>query len=126
MAEVRDQSQAYFDALNSDDPAAATALRFDDVVQMAPNSPPRMGASAIEASFRRFRAANNHRVETTIDDVDASGDLGVVRATFEQTIMPMDGSDGRIVTGSWLLVWRRHDGGPWKMSFETWTTYPIE
>jgi ketosteroid isomerase-like protein len=124
LANVRAQAEAYFAALMSDDPTAATALRVDDVVQMPPSSRPRTSSSAIEAVFSRFRASNDHTVVALIDDIQLSGDLAVTRATFEQTIIPKIGDDTTVVTGSWLLVWRRQPDGAWKMTTEVWTNHP--
>jgi len=83
---IRELLRKNDEAMTSGDPDGVAALYTDDAVEMGQNRPAIFGKSAIHALEERFLSANHAEVRTTVDKIQVSGDLAVVRAGF--TVSP--------------------------------------
>ncbi len=122
LGEVRAQFDAYNAAFAASDADRLAAWYTDDAVRIDPDEPIETGVAAIQAQLGTFFADNDYVLdEVTTDDVQASGNLAVIRATFREHWTPKAGGDMIQQTGRWITVWERQPDGTWKITTEMWT-----
>lgn len=122
LGQVRAQFDAYNAAFAASDADALAAWYADDAVRIDPDEPIETGVAAIQADLATFFADNDYVLdEVTTDDVQASGNLAVIRATFREHWTPKAGGDTMQQTGRWITVWERQPDGTWKITMDMWT-----
>jgi ketosteroid isomerase-like protein len=119
--EVRAASLAWDQEYNSGDIDALMDLYHDDVVSIPPGLPALVGKQALRADFEAFFEAYTATHQTTIAELEITGDLAVERATYTWSANARDGSGGFSETGRHIVI-RKRVNGAWKVLWEIWNT----
>jgi len=61
------------------------------------------------------------KLENKVEDIKLSGDLAVVRGSFEAVISPKEGGAKIHERGAWVDVCERQENGDWKMALTLYT-----
>lgn len=109
-------------AFQSEDAARAASHYAEDAVSMPPGFPPSYGREEIEADFQFLFDGFDLEREFTLADYEVSGNRGVRRAEWTQTLTPTDGGEPFVETGRCVLGFEKIDG-EWKVVWEIWNTY---
>jgi uncharacterized protein (TIGR02246 family) len=96
------------------------ALYADDA-RSSPADAPSLSVSELAALYEATFAQGTFDFTTDVLDVVVSGDIGVLRAYYANTITPTNGGEPVHRTGDWLVVLRRQDDGSWKLWREMWS-----
>ena len=118
--------QAWVDAMlaaqNDGDAAAATALSTDDAVYMPPDGALITGSDEVRAWWEDFFAQGSLEVSVSDEEIQAEGDWGFVRGTWNVAITPAEG--GEPVGGPYffIVITHREDDGTWKLARVIWHT----
>jgi len=112
----------YDAAITADDGTALASFFTPGGVEMPPGEPTLEGVEAIRAREIEFLTANDDEITSTVENVEVSGDLAVVRTNYTETWMPRDGSEPRSTEGKSILVLDRQVDGSWKVSSVIWNT----
>ena len=112
----------YDAAITADDGDALTSFFTPGGVEMPQGEPTLEGVEAIRARETEFLTANDDEITSTIENVEVSGDLAVVRTSYRETWTPRDGSEPRSIEGKSILVLDRQVDGSWKISSVIWNT----
>lgn len=112
----------YDAAITADDGNALAAFFTPEGVEMPPGEPTLEGVEAIRAREIEFLTANDDEITSTIENVQVSGDIAVVRTTYTETWTPRDGNEQRSIEGKSILVLDRQVDGTWKISSVIWNT----
>ncbi len=120
-AKIKEALKQYEVAVNSGDFEGWISLWDEDGVQMPPNAPPLHGKVEIVAGNKPwFDDLHVDLTVTSVDEVWASGDLGVTRCTYSASEHPK--ADEKSVTFSpdnkALTVWKRQADGSWKILYD--------
>jgi uncharacterized protein (TIGR02246 family) len=92
----------------------------DDVVQMPPERPIIVGKEALRSDWEKFFSENTDIWKPSIEYIEISGDLAVVRASGTESWTPKDGGETTTSVGKAIRVFRRGTDGSWKMFIEIW------
>jgi uncharacterized protein (TIGR02246 family) len=118
-------TRAYRDAWLSNSPAAVMATLTTDAVLLPSGMEPISGEAAIRAFwFPSSRPATTvTEMEQTIEGVEGSGDVAVVRGHGSLTFsMEQDGREVvRSQRSTFLNVLRRQADGSWKIAMRMWS-----
>ena len=127
VGEVRAQFDAYNAAFAAGDADALATWYVDHAVRIPPDDPMKTGVAAIQAGLATFFADIDYVLDdVTADDVQAAGNLAVIRATFREHWTPKAGGDTTQQTGRWITVWGRQPDGTWKITMDMWTVQQPE
>ena len=125
LAAIEDFNRRYVQAINDGDIATLAALTTDDHLMIMPNRPPLAGKAAlVESMTRAFERTEIDETWTPVETV-VDGDLAYQRGTY--TVAAREkGSDAemRATSGSFLRIYRRQPNGEWRMTRDTFNTYP--
>lgn len=110
-------------ALKSGDAQAYIENLTDDAVWMPPNEAALEGKVAIRdwlaALFEQIRV---EEIVITHDEISVAGDLALDRASFNWTLVPLDGGEPFIAKGKYIIIWQRQVDGSWKASHDIWNS----
>lgn len=81
------------------------------------------GRAALEARRESWRPTVGLRWEPANVEVAESGDLGFTWGPSEREVLQPDGTI-KVYFGHYVSVWRRTDGGPWRLAFDTGNGHP--
>ena len=117
---VRAWRDAMLAAENANDADATTALSTDDAVFMPPDGTFIAGADAIRAWWEDFFGQGSIAVTVSGDEIQADGDWGFIRGTWNVTVTPKEG--GEPVQGSYyfIVIMHREADGAWKLARAIW------
>jgi ketosteroid isomerase-like protein len=123
-AAIEDFNAHYVQAINDGDIDALAALTTDDHIMLAPNRPPLVGKEAnIEAMARVFDQTEIDEEWVPLETVVA-GDWAYQRGTFSVGARPRgETGEMRVVSGSFLRIYRRQPNGAWRMIRDMFNTY---
>lgn len=118
LAAIRAAADEFEEAGANNDWAAVAALYTEDAVLMPPNAPSVTGRAAVQEVFGQFPTLTSF--ELTIDDIQGSGDVAVVRGSYT---LAMD-IEGQSVedSGKYLEVRRKQADGSWPLVIDTWNS----
>ncbi len=118
LATIRAAGDEFEEAGANNDWAAVTALYTEDAVLMPPNATSVTGHAAIEEVFGQFPTLTSF--ELTIDDIQGSGDVAIVRGSYALT---MD-IEGQMIEdrGKYLEVRRKQADGSWPIAIDAWNS----
>lgn len=92
----------------------------DDLVMMAPNAPPVIGADSVATLMREFHDAFAVQVEYNSQEIVVFGDWAFDRGTEHFTVTPKAGGAPIQKSGNYLYVYQRQEDGSWKQSRVIW------
>lgn len=118
---IKSTIKQYQNAVNNSNIDLLIATYTQNAIQIAPNEPAINGATAI-----RNRAESNHAVyaydlTSNIEDMQVSGKLATLRATFSETMASRsDQNDKTTTSGTWVLLFRQQEDSSWRIFTEIW------
>ncbi len=89
---------------------------------MAPNEPAQTGRDAIRASLQKYFDQYAEESRNVAEDVRVSGDLAVVRGTFDGKSALKAGGHPAQVKGKWLGAYQRQPDGSWKILWDIYNS----
>jgi uncharacterized protein (TIGR02246 family) len=92
------------------------SLYADEPVLMPQDCPAITGKDAIRALYRSVLADYTFRNESTLKEVEASGDWGYFWSTYTLTATPKAGGEPVKSAGKSLFIVKREPGGAWKIA----------
>jgi len=107
-------------AVNAQSTESTLALYSNDAVFSPPDAPP-INMDELRSWYRRLFAENTFQFYTEPLDVVVSGDLAVLRASYEETVTPKGAGESVNNKGSWLIVLRKQTDGSWKLWRDMWS-----
>jgi len=107
-------------AVNAGSTEGILALYANDAVFSPPDAPP-LDVDQLRSSYDTLLTQNTFQFTTAPLDVVVSGDLAVLRASYEETVTPKGEGDSVHNTGSWLIVLRKQADGSWKLWRDMWS-----
>ena len=107
-------------AVNARNVEGILALYARDAVFSPPDAPP-VNIDELRSWYESMFGENTFQFASEPLDVVVSGDLAVLRASYEETVTPT--GEGEPVTneGSWLVVLRKQTDGSWKLWRDMWS-----
>jgi len=124
LAPVRALDSAYAAAWLSNDPEQVIALFTTDAV-ISPSGIPAIGGHEAMRAFwwpPDAPATKVNRFDLHQKWADRSGDMGVIRGTFELSF-DYDG-EPYSATGDYVAIMIRSDDGEWRMRLRAWNDLP--
>lgn len=121
LAAIQQAHFAYRDGWRTNDAAAVMASLTPDAVLMPHHGHPEVaGADAIREFWwpPDSPPATVTSFETTIDEVDGSGDVGYLRGTFSLSFEY--GGQTYTSTGNFVEITRKQENGDWLISHRIW------
>jgi len=116
-------SEAFDQALRTDDAEALLAHVADDVVLMPPGEAAVHGKAAMRAWYDGFLSQFRTASLTLADrDVLVGDGLVVVMGTHEWVLQPAAGGDAVLDRGNYLQVWQQQPDGRWLFAREIWNS----
>lgn len=117
---VRAWRDAMLAAQNANDADATTALSTDDAVYLPPDGALIAGSDEVRAWWEDFFGQGSLAATVSDDEIQAEGDWGFIRATWNATITPAKGGDP--VQGSYyfIVITHREADGAWKLARVIW------
>ena len=111
VAAIKASTEAFVQAVKSEDWTALAALYTGDAVVMPPNTPMIQGREAIQAWNETSPPITEFNL--TIVEIDGCGDLAFVRGTYSMTIA-LEGAPEPIQdTGKYIEIRRKQEDGSW-------------
>jgi uncharacterized protein (TIGR02246 family) len=92
------------------------ALYADDPVLLPQGQPAVTGRDAIRALYEAVLSEFQFTTESTLNEVDASGDLGYFWSTYRLTATPKGGGASTTSAGKSVFIVRRQRDGTWKIT----------
>lgn len=92
------------------------SLYADDPVVMPQGQAEVVGKDAIRPLYEAVLKEYDFTSESTLQDVEASGDLGYFRVTYKLTAIPKAGGESFAEEGKSLFIVKRQAGGAWKIT----------
>lgn len=95
---------------------ALIALFADDPVLLAQGQPAVTGRDAIRSLYEAVLSEFRFTSETTLNEVDACGDLGYVWSTYRLSATPKGRGNSITSAGKSVFIVRRQRNGTWKIA----------
>ncbi len=112
-------------AFNRGDVAALAVLYAEDAVLMPPDTATITGRPEIQRFWQGVREAGVTRVSLHPQQVTGNGDVAVEVSTADLTAESGDSQAG-VTRVKYVVVWRRHGGGPWQLAVDIWNGRPAD
>jgi len=109
-------TDAYIQAVRTEDWMAVAALYTEDAVLMPPNTPMIQGREAIQAWNEASPPITEFNL--TIVEIDGRGDLAFVRGTYSMTIALEDAPGPIQDTGKYIEIRRKQEDGSWLIAVD--------
>jgi uncharacterized protein (TIGR02246 family) len=107
-------------AVNAGDVDGILAHYADDAVFSPPDAPS-VTLEELRAWYDEMFGASTFEFSAEPLEVVVSGDLAVLRASYEETITPMGEGEPETHDGNWLVVLRKQADGSWKLWRDMWS-----
>jgi uncharacterized protein (TIGR02246 family) len=120
VAAIEASPDAFAEAMLAGDWAAVAALYTEDAVFMPPNEAAVEGRAAIQARLEPFPPFA--QFEATILEIDGSGNLAFVRATYSEAYTVEGTPEPIHDTGKYVEIWRKQPDGKWLIAVEIWNS----
>ena len=123
MENVRDAIAAavrnFTDSFERGDAAAVAAWYSRDATLMPPDSPMLKGTDAIRDFWQGAMNMGVKGAQLETLEVEERGDIAYELGRFELTLQS-PGGEGVKMRGKYVVVWKKEDGGGWKMHVDIW------
>ena len=116
VAAIKASTEAFIQAVRSEDVAARAALYTEDAVLMPPNQPMVQGLAAIQTWMEEFPAPTEFNLKAV--EIDGRGDLAFVRGTYSMTIAPEGTLEPIQDTGKYVEIRRKQPDGSWLIAVD--------
>jgi uncharacterized protein (TIGR02246 family) len=116
VASIKAVTEAFIQAVKSEDWAAVAAMYTEDAVFMPPNQPIVQGREAIQTWMEAFPTLTEFNL---IDvEIDGYGDLAFSRKTLSMTIAPEGAPEPIKDEGKALVIFRKQSDGSWLLAVD--------
>ena len=115
-----DAHAMYVAAINSNDLGQLLAALTDDVVFLAPNSPPMAGKAAVKPWLEDYLKAYKTHWDKPVLEFVVNGDWAYERYAWTSTDTPLAGGDPVKDTGWGLLIYHHDADGKWRVARDAW------
>jgi uncharacterized protein (TIGR02246 family) len=112
---VESRNRAFVGAFLRGDAKAISELYTEDAKVIPPGGEVVNGRAAIAEFWRKQIGTGVKDLTLSTGTVEAVGDLA-----YEDGIVKQVAKDGKVITGRYVVVWKRHDGGSWKLHRDIW------
>ncbi len=110
-------------AVNAGDPEGVQALYAADAVFSPPDAPS-LTAEELRSLYGVMFEESTFDFTSDVIEVVVSGDLAVLRASYEETVTPTGEGEPYDQAGTWLVVLRKQPDGAWKLWRDMWSIVP--
>jgi uncharacterized protein (TIGR02246 family) len=120
---VRSADSALQAAIVAKDAERTAALYAEDAELLPVAEPAVVGREAIRREWAKVFGIPGfaNRARVTRVEVAAGGGLAYTRGTYEAALKAPDGT-ATAERGKWVTVWRRQDGGAWRVVLDIFNT----
>lgn len=116
LAAIKEIMKQYAVTINAGDFVSWISLWTDNGIQMAPDTPARVGKKQIRAGMKPAFDQYIIKMVITNKELRASGDLGFARGNFTESLVPKKGGDREEYDGKYLTILERQTDGSWKIT----------
>ena len=120
VAAIEAWLQQVTDAVNAGDLESLLGLYAEDAVFSPPDAPP-LTVDELRSLYTVMFGENTFAFTAEALEVVVSGDLGVLRAPYEETVTPKGEGEAHDQGGTWLVVLRKQSDGSWKLWRDMWS-----
>ena len=121
--EIEQRVQEFEAAFNRGDLAALAALYTEDAMVLPPDSGTITGRSEIQRFWQGVWDSGARQATLRVQHVEGGGDLAAEVGAADLTV-EADGDQTSTVPLKYVVVWRRHTGGPWQLAVDIWNSSP--
>ncbi len=114
--------KSYLDAVNSNDAGRVLDVLTPDAALLPPHEPAVIGKAKIRPWAEGYFSAYAARWEKTLDDVDVTGGVAVLRYRYHSFDTSRTSGVRFEDVGKGLAVFRRGDDGRWRVSSDAWSS----
>jgi uncharacterized protein (TIGR02246 family) len=107
-------------AVSAGNPEGVLALYADDAVFSPPDAPS-ITLEELGSMYGVMFGESTFQFTAQVLDVVVSGDLAVLRASYEETVTPKGEGEPEDRDGTWLVVLRKQTDGSWKLWRDMWS-----
>ena len=104
---------------NAGDAAGVAELYTEDAALMPPGAARLDGRDAIRQYWQGMLDAGVGDISTATQEVEEAGNSAVEVGTISATA-PGDGDARVTLTGKYIVIWRRDEGGNWRLHRDIW------
>ena len=122
VAAIKKMQERELAAVGTGSADTALAVYTSDVIMMPPGEPAIVGSAALRTWFENATKDNNFSGNYTTNDVDVSGDLGVVHYVGQLTVTPKKGGPAMTEVIKGVHVYKRQADGSWKIAQDVWNS----
>lgn len=114
-AAISSRNRAFVGAMLRGDAKAVADLYTEDAKVIPPGGEVVNGRTAIAAFWKKAIDAGVKDLTLSTGTVESAGDLAYEEGTAKQVA-----KDGKVIAARYVVVWKRHDGGSWKLHRDIW------
>lgn len=122
VAAIKKMQDRELAAVASGNADSALAVYTNDVIVMPAGEPALNGDAAVRGWFEAFTKDNNVAGNYTNNDVEVSGDLGIVHYTGTLTVTPKNGGPAVTEAIKGIHVYKRQPNGSWRIAQDVWNS----
>jgi uncharacterized protein (TIGR02246 family) len=115
-AAIMAQRATYVQAVYAGDAAGAANIFAQDAVALMPDAPAISGKEAITRFYRALPPVGDFKLYG--EQIEASGDLVVIRGSNAYNVMPPGAATAVADTGKFVEVWKRQTDGSWRLLWD--------
>ena len=93
----------------------------DDAIAVRPNEPALVGREAIRSGRKQWAEELLLQEDYVVENVDISGNLAVVYATWSNIVTPKSGGEPRRGNGNWILIFKKQPDGKWNCTYSIYS-----
>ena len=112
---IRSLNARFTEILGSGDFTEVLPLIAEDGVDSPPGQPPNVGIAAIRKRLVWMTAEVKFRIQSELQQIEVSGDLGYVRCTYRAWTTSKTSGETSEEPGNWIQIFRRGPDGQWKI-----------
>jgi len=110
-------------AVTAGDTEGVLALYAEDAVFSPPDAPP-LTVEELRSLYGGMFEESTFAFTSEVIEVAVSGDLAVLRASYDETVTPKAEGEPYDQGGTWLVVLRKQSDGSWKLWRDMWSIVP--
>jgi uncharacterized protein (TIGR02246 family) len=122
-AAIEEANTKFSKAFERGDSKALASMYTSDAIVFPPDSEMVRGNEAIGEFWKTTRNSGVTSATLTTLDVGRSGDIAYEVGTVSLTIQP-EGKPTTTVAAKYVVVWKRHADGSWKLHRDIWNNLP--
>lgn len=122
--DISSRIETFEAAFNSGDAAAVAQHYSEEAVLLAPDTPRIDGREDIQALWQAYIDAGVKNLDLVTTDLVDLGNIANEIGTY--TLSAPDGNGGTAaLSGKYVIVWKRDEGGNWNLHWDIWNSTPL-